>query len=740
MQKGVQFLEHGQYADADLNFRKAIQKDPNYGQAYYRLGLLELQQNHTPEAFTALSRAVDLLPAENEPKLKLAEVALSFYLLDTSHPRRLYDLLIKLSDQLLARTPDSFDGLRIKGVVALTDKKPADAVEYLQRANQVKPSQPDLIHVLVQALIENGQNQEAEQTALGLIGKDKTFGPIYTLLFKYYADHNRLQDAENILRLQASNNPDRADSWLQLAVLYGRIGKRDQMTAALQHLLDNPKTFPQAHLQAGQFYQANGGTKEAIEQYEAGLSTASEDKPTYLKRLSQVLAAEGKNGEALQYLDQLLKLRPQDSEALGLKAGILLNGNSPENRAAAIRILQELVSQKPDDPDLRHQLGEAYLRQSDPDAAAKEFLEAVKKKPHYVPALLSLAEISRDKSDYAGLLRYTGEALTYENANAQARLLRVVGWMGTGVYDQAQAELNRLSKEFPQSRDVQLQLGLLEIRQNQYQEAEKLFRRLYRPGDRDLRALEGLAEVYFGQNQPERAIELWSAELKRSPNYPAVRVELAASAVRGKKYDIAIAQYEELLKANPNSAELYSRLGQLYLAAGDADRGQRSLKKARDLKPNSGTEASLAYAEQLRGRQEDAERTYRVALAAEPDNAAVLNNLAFLLAEKGSLKEALQLANRAQQKEPANPEFSDTLGWIYLKMKTTDAAVHIFEGLVRRFPDNPRLRYHLSLCLLQKGDKDGARSQLKTALGEGPNEQDRIAIEQTLSTVRSTTQ
>jgi Flp pilus assembly protein TadD len=115
----------------------------------------------------------------------------------------------------------------------------------------------------------------------------------------------------------------------------------------------------------------------------------------------------------------------------------------------------------------------------------------------------------------------------------------------------------------------------------------------------------------------------------------------------------------------------------------------------------------------------------------------VLNNLAFLLAEKGNLKEALPLAARARQREPANPEFSDTLGWIYLKMKATDKAVEVFEALVRRYPDNPRVRYHLSLGLLQRGDESGARIQLKAALKEGPTEQDRVAIEQTLAKMGS---
>src|SRR5215472_8645181 len=72
----------GQYADADLNYRKAIQKDPRFGEAYYQLGLTELKLGHAPEAYRDLSEAATLLPARADVQAALADLALKAYLAD----------------------------------------------------------------------------------------------------------------------------------------------------------------------------------------------------------------------------------------------------------------------------------------------------------------------------------------------------------------------------------------------------------------------------------------------------------------------------------------------------------------------------------------------------------------------------------------------------------------------------------------------------------------------------------
>src|SRR5262249_40158431 len=117
-------------------------------------------------------------------------------------------------------------------------------------------------------------------------------------------------------------------------------------------------------------------------------------------------------------------------------------------------------------------------------------------------------------------------------------------------------------------------------------------------------------------------------------------------------------------------------------------------------------------------------------------NTLALNNLAYLLAESGGdLDEALQLAQRAQQKQPGNLNLTDTLGWIYLKKNMSDSALQIFNICVKKDPENPTFRYHLGLTLLQKGDKEKARLELQTALEKKPAKGEEAKIREVIARI-----
>ena len=77
---GNELFEAGKYADASINYRKAIQKDPQFGEAHYRLGLVALKQGDARQAYAELSRAVELLPGNDDAKERLGGLCLKAYL------------------------------------------------------------------------------------------------------------------------------------------------------------------------------------------------------------------------------------------------------------------------------------------------------------------------------------------------------------------------------------------------------------------------------------------------------------------------------------------------------------------------------------------------------------------------------------------------------------------------------------------------------------------------------------
>ncbi len=123
LERGNKLFAEGKYDDAVLKYRVAIQKDAGFGEAYYRLGLAAAKLNQTREAYSALFRAVQLLPENAKVKEKFADVCLSVYLADPQHPQVLYNQIGKLSDDFLSKNRNSYEGLMLKGYLASTDRK-----------------------------------------------------------------------------------------------------------------------------------------------------------------------------------------------------------------------------------------------------------------------------------------------------------------------------------------------------------------------------------------------------------------------------------------------------------------------------------------------------------------------------------------------------------------------------------------------------------------------------------------
>jgi tetratricopeptide (TPR) repeat protein len=187
---------------------------------------------------------------------------------------------------------------------------------------------------------------------------------------------------------------------------------------------------------------------------------------------------------------------------------------------------------------------------------------------------------------------------------------------------------------------------------------------------------------------------------------------------------VALSEYQHLLERYPKSTDLYVRVASAFRAKGDTGHAIANLQAALRLDHGeSAAAAPLADILEESGRKLEALSFYRQALAAHPGNLGTMNNLAFLIADVGgNLDEALNLSQQVVKKAPQQPDFADTLGWIYLKKGTADAALGIFRNLAHKYPDQATYRYHLGLALLRQGDKAKARAELQAALSKHPTE------------------
>ncbi len=732
--KGNQLYATAKYEEAELNYRAAIQKDPVYGEAYLGLALTSVKLNQARTAFSASVRAAQLLPRNIEAQRNLAEVCLSLYLADASHPQLLYNQIDKAAGEFIAKDPHSYEGWMLRGYLASTDRKPKEAIADFRQALAKNSSNDGVVTELAHLLIQDGEVAEGERLAMNLIGKKTAYGPAYDLMFRFYRDANQPRMAEAVLEAKVNNNPKNATYVLELAAYYQGVQNFAATSAALERLLGDPQDFRQARLWIGDLYLRERNYSEAIRYYQQGADSSrdAKTKVTYEIRNVLALAAQGKTPEALRLAAESLRANPKDAGLLRAHADLLLAQGGAENADLAVREFKTLAAANPADASLRMQLGRALRLQGDLEGARNQFLEAVRAGQSVAEARYQLAEIALLQHRPQEAVQQAQEILNKQPKDRQARLLYSNALIAAGDVETARAMLNELSKDYPRDPEVAAQLGLAAVAEKNFPQAIAIFEE-HRSGANP-RTIAALASAYLHEKQFDQARAVLTDALHKWPDSPELLEHLGDTEALSGHYDLALAGYQKALGRDSKSIDLRRRIADVYELQGQLSLAIPYYEEAHRLAPaDAGAAVSLADALSRAGRLAEARSLYQSVAQAHPDNAPALNNAAFFLADTGGdLDEALRLAKNALAKIPGQPSFSDTVGYIYLKKGLLDSAIQSFSTLARRYPASASFRYHLGLALLEKGEKAGARKELEAALANHPSTQETTRIRELL--------
>jgi len=638
---------------------------------------------------------------------------------------------------ILQRNPNSFEGHRLEGQIALMNNDPAKAVKEFDAASRIKPDNSTISLAHFQALAANNQHAEAEQVARRLIAKDKTFSPIYDVLYVDYVRLNKPSEAEAVLRQKVENNPTKSAYALQLASHYYAAKRFDDMDAAIRRLADE-KQFPDGHMLVGDFFFLRVHQYDrAQREYEAGAKAVPKDKTAYQKRLVELAATMGKNTEADQLLANILKDNPKDNEAIAMRAALMLQTGNHEQINQAANDLQSLVTKSPDNHLLRYNLARAEIAKGDVERARLELEAAIKIRTDFLIARQLLARIYLAKNDSARALKEADEIVAMNSGDLQGHLIRSAALLGVGDRDKARQELDIVAKIAPDNPDGRYQAGFLAWQDKDYKKAEQVFGDLYKSNPRDIRGLVGIVETMVSQQKMGDAIKQMQASQGKEPDRRDLKLALANLYVRDQRYDEAIRLFEALLQTDPKSTNILLELAETQRRKGDINLAIETFRRASQTAP-SDTKPLLQLGLLMdgTGRREQAKPIYEQILKIEPDHAVALNNLAYIKAEEGvDLDEALTMAQRARQKMPNSNFVKDTLGWIYIKKNLSADAVRVFKDLVQEEPANPQFHYHYGMALLQKGDKPLAKKELEAAIRNNPSKDEAGKIRQLLSSM-----
>jgi tetratricopeptide (TPR) repeat protein len=725
VETGNKYFETGKYKEASIIYRKAIQKDPRYGEAYYRLGLNELKLGRFADALRWLRRASELQPANDDAHSKLGDLYLSVYLSDRKKYKTLLGEFGDLADRMLKRDPKSFEGLRMKGFQLVAEEKLTEAIAKFEQADAVKPNDERLNLALAQSLAATGQREAGMARANQYIEKNKSFGSMYDFLYLQHLANRDLPSAEKVLSTKAANNPKQAIYMIELAAHYSKTGKPDQARATLDKIINNKKDFPDGRLTVGDFYYRMGDFAQAQREFQAAVKDGAANKITYEKRIVEMLAIQGKRAEAVEMADRLVTENKDDSEAQAIRASLKMRGGTKAELDDSIKELQSVISRMPDNAVVRYNLGDALAARGELEQAKLQFAEAIKLRPNYLQPRASLARIHLSTGEYPRTVQLADEILALSPSDRPAQLMRATALMGTNELAAARAGLGTVLQAEPNNRDAIYLLANLNYAEKKFADAETGFRQLYTMTPSDIRGLYGIAEMAMVNNHPDQARALLEKELATTKDKQGINLALANVFVRTQDYPNAIRIYEPMIAESPDNADLNMRLGEVFLRAQKLDDSRKYFEKAKTLAPKNVIPLlKLGTIYEMTGQRDRLIPTYEAVLKIQPDNGLALNNVAYHLAETGGdLDQALTYAQRAKQQLPTNNDVADTLGWIYIKKNLSDDAIKIFRDLLTKDSKRVEWRYHLAMALFQKGDKLEARKEANDALKNSPNTQ-----------------
>jgi predicted Zn-dependent protease len=111
-------------------------------------------------------------------------------------------------------------------------------------------------------------------------------------------------------------------------------------------------------------------------------------------------------------------------------------------------------------------------------------------------------------------------------------------------------------------------------------------------------------------------------------------------------------------------------------------------------------------------RYESAAKRYQSALERQPDNALLLNNLAWVSNELKRPR-ALEYAERAHELAPENPSIMDTLGSILVDSGQTERGLQLLGRAAELSPNAYSIRLNFAKALLKTERKGAARKELE---------------------------
>jgi len=251
-----------------------------------------------------------------------------------------------------------------------------------------------------------------------------------------------------------------------------------------------------------------------------------------------------------------------------------------------LTLYRKIISESPDVAFAHINLGVAYYKKGQPDAAIDVYKEVIRLRPGSIDAHHKLG------------------AAYYEQGRLDEALQEYLITI-------------RLSPGFAKAHHG---IGLIYAVKGRLDEAVKEFLSALRLDPDYPEVFFALGRVYAAQGRLDEALKEYKNALRLKPNYPKVFYNLGKVYAAQGRLNEAIPEYQNTLRLNPDYTEAHIDLGNAYLGLGQTDNAIMHYQSALRLNPNLAvTHNNLGLAYRQKGLINEAMQEFQAALKIQPD-------------------------------------------------------------------------------------------------------------------------
>lgn len=721
------------FTSAENEFKAAVKLDEKSSLTHAALGALYMARNDRAGAESAFKAAADLAPVRSAVRLRYPEFKLAT---GASAEAK------KILEDLSAQAPDYLPPRALLMKIACVERRDQDCAARVQNVLAQDPINHDALFqdglinldkgdatkaIREFEMLSNSYANDAAaryQLAVAYLEYAKTASPVNM--------RNAIESADSKLNEALKISPNFPQATLLSAELKIRKNTPAAAVDLLTPLVKQYPQIPQAHYLLATAYLAQSQRDRALAEYRQMSELFPKDpQPPFLT--GALLLGQQQNAEARQQFEKSVAISADFLPAVEALANLDL---TDKNYASALERVQKVVDKNPKQAQAFALRGKIYLAQRDFAHAEPDLEKAIELDPNLEPAYLLLTQL----------------------------------YLGSNRQDQALDQLKSLVEKNKDDKDKSvsplLRLAMLQQALKRFDAARDTYEKLLAIAPNVAAAQNNLAFLYSEQfNQLDKAYDLAKKANEAAPNEPHIADTFGLILLKKGEYKDALRLLQDSASKLPDSADVQFHVGVAHYMLGQESEARSALEKAVNttadfagkdearrrltiLALNTSSPTSTAQGEldaylrerpndpvallrraQLQERQGNADqavKTYEAIIQSNPQFAPVFRRLAIAYARSNQLAKASDVAQKARQAYPDDPQVADALGWVQLKNGEYDKALALLKDSASKLTEEPEAQFHLGMAYYMLGQQEPARAELQKAVNATADFPDKV--------------